>query len=100
MPMHFDMPQSSHNSDSEVPAVEAFDDNEWRREQRIPASEEMVNSLSVGDEVTIMLKGQVTGLESEDTSHRPNRHDITISMERVTMQDAKNEFEQLVEDDE
>lgn len=55
------------------PEEEVFP-SKWDREVRLPANAEILQSLQVGDEVEVTLRGKVTMLNSETSGGKPRAY--------------------------
>lgn len=68
--------------------------DEWERTIHIPVSKEQLDALKVGDSATIVLTGEVTGLESREREKGKNR--TMMDMKIAVVETAGgNEFEQM-----
>ena len=73
-------------------------DVRWMRKVRFPASKEMVEGMSVGDEVTIMVTGKITEVSSREELDRVDDNKFEIDVDKLGMEGG-NEFEELSKDD-
>lgn len=73
-------------------------ESRWYRTVRIPANKAVIDSLTVGGNAVVTLKGKITSLESRETEKGKGRQEFEIELMAVKT-DAENEFSELVEDD-
>lgn len=72
----------------------------YRRQIDLPASDEMLDSLNIDEEIEVILRGTVTELRkvSENTDFGQNNFEIAVDKIDVYPVDD-NEFTELAEDD-
>lgn len=74
--------KESHEETMGVPAA----DDDWRRRVTIPINDEMVEALSVGEEVSVTLRGEVRGLsENEDRERKECNLEFRIARVDVNL---------------
>jgi len=99
MPMSFELPKPSVIPE-ESDCCTVDEDMRWMRRTSLPISKEMMEKLSVGDEVTLTLKGKVISLEANEHEERVARNEIGVDLDKVELPDSRNVFEELNEDGE
>jgi hypothetical protein len=75
----FTLPARKKQKNKEKSEVPAMDD--FRRHTTLPANDEILNKLDIGDKVTVTLEGKVTELSKHESDHYKERHfgvEITI----------------------
>ena len=55
----------------------------WYRKVNIIASKEIVESLTIGEEVDVKLTGKVVGLEAREREGSTDRHEFEIELSSV-----------------
>ena len=65
----------------------------------LEVSKEQLDMLEVGNEVTMMLRGKVKGLNANEADRANNRYEIQLELKEVKIDPKENEFSRLMEDD-
>ena len=88
------------NSDhAEVPST-SDDDMVWRRRlDSIPADQEILDNLEVGDKYEMLITGTVTGIDMHKRDNGDTRRSFDFDMDSVAIYPEGNEFADLVKDD-
>lgn len=95
----FELPEVTKDPESiENQAIAVEPDYEWLRRVRLPANEAIVNELSVGEDVEVVLKGTVLALSYRDSEKR-KEGDLELDVAMIVTKKAGNEFSELAEDD-
>lgn len=94
----FELPSAPAVSQKEH--ISVAEDYDWRSRVHLPISKEMVQELSVGDEVTFTITGKVFSTEAreneaEEGTKENNEVGLRVSVVKTA---GKNEFEELAED--
>lgn len=92
----YKLPPLKENEDEAGDMVKISGESRWERMLGIPISKEILNSLEVGQEVTVTLKGTVNALRMEDSKDRPNRGHLELEIAEVEAYSG-NEYEKLDE---
>jgi len=90
------LPKKKEPKGIDVPAMVYPD--EYDRSVRIPITKEMIEAMTVGETVEIVLIGKVKGLESRDVEKGKNRAEVNLEITSVETEET-NEFTKLAEDD-
>jgi len=76
------------------------DDLVWRRRlDSIPADQEILDELEVGDKYEMLITGTVTGLDMHKRDDGDTRRSFDFDMDSVAIYPEGNEFSDLVKDD-
>ena len=62
-------------------------------------SKEQQKVLEIGKQVTITLRGKVKSLSANEQDKGTDRHEVTLELKKVEINDDDNEFSKLAEDD-
>lgn len=92
-------PKKSKKSDSDECAPVC--DNDWmRRVHGIPANEEIVGDITVGDEYVVVLRGTVMGADLRKQVDGDPTGGIDITVDSVEVYtESDNEFSKLTDDE-
>lgn len=63
-------------------AVAPYDDDEWRRRVSLPVNDKILDTIEVGDMITLTIKAKVLG-KSENTDHQKSRCDLSIEIASI-----------------
>jgi len=62
-------------------------------------SKEQQKVLEIGKQVTITLRGKVKSLSANEQDKGTDRHEVTLELKKVEINEDENEFSKLAEDD-
>ena len=64
----------------------------------LPANKEILAALEIGEDVSVTIRGKVTGLESREREGRTERQEFDLEIKSVEV-DSMNEYEKMAAED-
>lgn len=71
------------------PQIVEEDDLSWLRRVRLPANNELIDSLEVGETATITLQGKIVALEMRDREGQSAKGEVEINVTSIETEGSK-----------